>query len=257
MHNHRDQWLEEEPMMISVREVTYDPLEDTAENTPESTPVVHKRRIMLAVASFVMGICLLGFGIYAVWFALPEQTVYVITENNEIAATYSSSALAPFFTDEVRYWEADILRWAEAYDLDPNLVATVMQIESCGDPTAGSSAGAQGLFQVMPFHFQEGEVMTDPDTNALRGMNYLSTGLELADGDVVLAMAGYNGGHGVINKGWAGWFQETRNYVYWGSGIYQDALNNATTSTRLTEWLNAGGQSLCTQAARVQRTLDN
>lgn len=252
MSKNPNTWLEEEPVMISVREVKYDPLEDTAQRGQPVRPGFIRRRFALAAATFVAAVCLLGFGIYAVWFALPEQTVYVITENEMVP---TSSQLAPFFTDEVRYWEDDILRWAQMYDLDPNLIATVMQIESCGDPTAGSSAGAQGLFQVMPFHFAEGEVMTDPDTNALRGMNYLSTGLELADGDVVLAMAGYNGGHGVINTGWASWYQETRSYVYWGSGIYQDAINGDLQSERLQEWLDAGGGNLCRQAANVQQSL--
>ena len=34
--------------------------------------------------------------------------------------------------------------WAEQYSLDPDIIATIMQIESCGDPNAVSSAGAQG-----------------------------------------------------------------------------------------------------------------
>ncbi len=255
MNSQHDNWFDEEPVMISVRAVEYDPLEDTAQTgVIQRAAGAARRRLALAIVSLVTAVCLFGFGAYAVWFALPEQTVYVITEN-EVAAP--SSGLAPLFTDEVRFWEVDILRWAEEYELDPNLVATVMQIESCGDPTAGSSAGAQGLFQVMPFHFDDGEVMTDPETNAYRGMNYLSTGLELADGDVVLAMAGYNGGHGVINTGWASWYQETRNYVYWGSGIYQDAVEGETQSTRLQEWLDAGGRNLCAQAAQTQQSLSN
>ena len=40
--------------------------------------------------------------------------------------------IAPFFEESVRYWEADIVRWGERHNLDPNIVATVMQIESCG-----------------------------------------------------------------------------------------------------------------------------
>ncbi|MBI1856315.1 MAG: transglycosylase SLT domain-containing protein [Chloroflexi bacterium] len=58
------------------------------------------------------------------------------------------------------YWAAAISRWANASNLDPNLVAVVMQIESCGNPSARSSAGAMGLFQVMPFHFFVTDSMT-------------------------------------------------------------------------------------------------
>src|SRR5690606_6122711 len=45
----------------------------------------------------------------------------------------ASGGLTPLFTPQVMRWEAHILRWAAEHGLDPNLVATVMQIESCGD----------------------------------------------------------------------------------------------------------------------------
>ncbi len=154
------------------------------------------------------------------------------------------------FTAEVQYWTPKILAWAAQYGIDPNILATVIQIESCGDPDAGSSAGAQGLFQVMPFHFDAGEDMLDPDTNARRGINYLLGGLDQADGHIGLALAGYNGGWGVIDWGWGRWSRETRLYYVWGTQIYVDALQGKTTdqSQALQSWLNAGGSRLCAQA---------
>jgi len=156
----------------------------------------------------------------------------------------------------VQYWEPMIRAWALIYQVDPNVIATVIQIESCGDPTVSSSAGAQGLFQVMPFHFAPGEDMLDVQTNAQRGMNYLSEGLQIADGHVGLALAGYNGGHGVINRGWATWHAETKRYYEWGSRIYAEATSGAPVSSALQDWLNAGGQSLCTRARDTQRRLE-
>src|SRR3954469_21604260 len=82
------------------------------------------------------------------------------------------------FTPEVQYWSPKIMEWSKQYNIDPNILATVMQIESCGDWQAGSGAGAQGLFQLMPDHFQDGEDMHDPDTNAKRGIEYLKGGLK-------------------------------------------------------------------------------
>ena len=41
--------------------------------------------------------------------------------------------------------------------------------------------------------------------NATRGLDYLVGGLAKANGHVGLALAGYNGGHGVIGRGWASW----------------------------------------------------
>jgi soluble lytic murein transglycosylase-like protein len=136
------------------------------------------------------------------------------------------------------------------------LIATVIQIESCGDPTVSSPSGAQGLFQVMPFHFAEGEDMLEVQTNARRGLDYLSGGLNLSDGHAGLALAGYNGGHGMINRGWGAWADETRRYYYWGSRIYAEAVSGMTTSPTLLEWLSMGGNRLCERANQAQQQLE-
>jgi soluble lytic murein transglycosylase-like protein len=159
-------------------------------------------------------------------------------------------SVAQLFTPQVLAWEADIARWAQESGLDPNLVATVMQIESCGDSKAVSPSGARGLFQVMPYHFSEGEDMFDPETNALRGLVYLGESLYLSEGDIYRALAGYNGGHGVIGSDPSQWTLETQRYSYWGEGIYDDAAGGRSTSPRLEEWLAAGGKTLCEKASR-------
>ncbi len=172
----------------------------------------------------------------------PEQ---VIQLSNMPDPVNLANPLAPLFTPEVQQWSDEIIRWSADYDLDPNFVATVMQIESCGHPEVVSGAGAIGLFQVMPYHFQHGEDPNFPDTNALRGLQYLHRSLQIANGNIVLALAGYNGGHGVINRSNSEWPDETIRYAYWGSGIYQDAQKHRSSSDRLDEWLQAGGASLC------------
>jgi soluble lytic murein transglycosylase-like protein len=169
---------------------------------------------------------------------------------NEPAALPSSSSLAPIFTPEIHYWAESIVRWAAAANVDPNLAAVVMQIESCGDPRATSRSGAMGLFQVMPFHFTAGEQPYEPDTNALRGLGYLRRSLDKAGGNARLALAGYNGGIGVINRGEWSWAAETARYVKYGYPIYQDALGGASTSATLNEWYGRYGAGLCRQAAQ-------
>jgi hypothetical protein len=156
--------------------------------------------------------------------------------------------LSPIFTPSVQYWEREILTWAEDNGVDPNAVATLMQIESCGNPEAESWVGAAGLFQVMPFHFESGEDQFDPDTNAKRGLAYFASGLEQSNGHAGLAMAGYNGGHGVIASPYENWPEETQRYYRWGSGIYREASAGWESSPTLAAWLAAGGQSLCTTA---------
>lgn len=164
--------------------------------------------------------------------------------------TIASNGLSPIFTREVQYWGKDIVRWANASSLDPNLAATVMQIESCGDPRALSRSGAMGLFQVMPFHFHSGENGFDTETNALRGLNYLANSLQTANGDPRLALAGYNGGIGVIHRGEWTWSSQTQRYVQYGAPIYYDAQSGSSSSAMLDEWYQRYGANLCNQAAQ-------
>ena len=164
----------------------------------------------------------------------------------------TSSVLAPLFTPEIQHWRVDILRWANASSLDPNLIATIMQIESCGDPLARSRAGAAGLFQVMPFHFSTFENPYNPETNAARGLNYLSRALGASNGNVRLAMAGYNGGIGVISRSEWSWSDETKRYVQYGLPIYEDAKRGLSQSAALTDWYDHYGRSLCIQARQNQ-----
>jgi soluble lytic murein transglycosylase-like protein len=160
--------------------------------------------------------------------------------------------IAPLFTEEVRYWARDIERWAAEYDLDPNLLATVMQIESCGHPDISSYAGAQGLFQVMPFHFSAGEIQTDPETNAKRGASFLEQCLtNWGRNDPGLALACYNGGPSLTNKPYTAWPNQTQRYYIWGLGIYTDASSNESSSPTLDLWLQSGGATLCQMADNV------
>jgi hypothetical protein len=160
----------------------------------------------------------------------------------------TTTQLAPFFAPSVLRWEDNILAWSAEQGLDPNLVATVMQIESCGDPRAVSPAGASGLFQVMPYHFDDGENHFDPGTNALRGLGYLSQSLDAFADDASMALAGYNGGINGASQPQNQWAQETIDYQYWGENIYADASAGRERSAVLDEWMAAGGASLCAQA---------
>ena len=180
--------------------------------------------------------------------AEPEQVeeiaLYAVPSNR----LYVDPVLSPIFTASVIYWSDEITEWSASHNVDPNLAATVMQIESCGNPSAQSGVGATGLFQVMPFHFQPEEEPFDPDTNAFRGLNYLADRLEQSGGHAGLALAGYNGGHTVISRDYDDWPHETQRYFRWGSGIYREASAGWTSSPTLTAWLSAGGASLCRAA---------
>ena len=166
------------------------------------------------------------------------------------AATQSQAGtISSVFPASVQYWSSAITAWASSDGVDPNLAATVMLLESCGNPNARSRAGAMGLFQVMPYHFAKGDDPYSPDTNAARGLDYLKRSLKAANGDPRLALAGYNGGIGVIGRSESSWAGETQRYADWGSGIYAEVSSGAAESLRLQQWLKAGGASGCRLAA--------
>lgn len=220
--------------------------------------VVQQRMVLILTAALLF---VMAFGAWAVRTSniadsnTGEQTAVGPAAADQPAPTAQPASaaggggIAPLFTREVQHWAPQIVAWAAEFGLDPNMAATVMQIESCGDPNAVSSAGAQGLFQVMPFHFSPGEEMQDPNTNARRGMAYLALGMEQTGGDTSRTFAGYNGGHGTAARGWETWPAETQRYYVWSTGIYKDAVAGSATSETLNQWLAAGGAGLCQQAA--------
>lgn len=159
-----------------------------------------------------------------------------------------AQALTSMFAPSVQRWAPMIEAAGERAALPPVLIATVVQIESCGDPTARSSAGALGLMQVMPYHFTQNQQPLEPRVNLAVGVEYLRRAHQLADGDIARTLAGYNGGHGVIDRHPASWPAETQRYVRWGGGIYRDAVDGASTSPTLIAWMDAGGHYLCQQA---------
>lgn len=174
------------------------------------------------------------------WHITPSRVVAIELVSGEDEAT----GISPIFAPEVQAWGSKIVQWSGS-DLDPNLVATIIQIESCGQQFAVSRSGAQGLFQVMPFHFAVGDDMLDPDTNADRGTAYLRQTKRAYPDDVNRAIAAYNGGIAGVSGDYSSWAKETQRYHYYGSGIYADASSGVESSERLEEWLAADGGRLC------------
>lgn len=92
-------------------------------------------------------------------------------------------------------------RHATATELDPELVLAVIDVESNFDRFAISSANALGLMQVMPFWVEEvGEtdmnLLFDVDFNILLGCRILKYYLDMEDGELMQALARYNGSTG-------------------------------------------------------------
>ena len=109
-----------------------------------------------------------------------------------------------------------IYRAAQKAGLDPRLVHAVIQQESRYQKQALSGAGAQGLMQLMPATAKRFgcDDPHDAAANIKAGTKYLAWLLKRFDGDVSLALAGYNAGEGAVDK-YDGVppYSETQNYV--------------------------------------------
>lgn len=105
---------------------------------------------------------------------------------------------------------------AALHHLDPNLVKAVIKAESDFDRWAVSSKGAQGLMQLWPPTARRFGVSDpfDARQNIFAGTQYLRILLDMFQGDLSLALAGYNAGENAVRRyGGIPPYRETRNYV--------------------------------------------
>jgi soluble lytic murein transglycosylase-like protein len=105
---------------------------------------------------------------------------------------------------------------APQYRLDPNLVLAVVEAESNFNPKALSHKNAQGLMQLIPETAERFGVkdVWDPEENLRGGMSYLRWLLDHFEGDVKLALAGYNAGEAAVRRHQGiPPYRETRDYV--------------------------------------------
>ena len=105
----------------------------------------------------------------------------------------------------------DVSQLAQAYGVEilvntvgttvsPALVLAVISVESSGQTDAVSSAGAQGLMQLMPataarFGVDDPKI---PAQNIAGGVKYLDFLMQSFELDPILALAGYNAGEGAV-----------------------------------------------------------
>ena len=109
-----------------------------------------------------------------------------------------------------------IIKSSKEFDVDPQLIATIIKHESGFDQFAKSSAGAIGLMQLMPGTADSMGVVDSYDIfdNIRGGVKYFKQCLVKNKNDIPLALASYNAGIGnVLKYNGIPPFKETQNYV--------------------------------------------
>jgi len=105
---------------------------------------------------------------------------------------------------------------ATKYNLNPELISAVMQVESGGNPNSVSRKGAMGLMQLMPSSASTYGAQNpfDPEQNIDAGSHELSDLMSEFGGNLDLALAAYNAGAGAVRQyGGVPPYSETQNYV--------------------------------------------
>ena len=110
----------------------------------------------------------------------------------------------------------EILKATIGTNVSPALVLAVIGVESAGRPEAVSSAGAQGLMQLIPATAERFGVVdaADPAQNIKGGVAYLNWLMAAFERDPLMVLAAYNAGEGAVraNNGVPP-YVETRDYV--------------------------------------------
>jgi soluble lytic murein transglycosylase len=180
-------------------------------------------------------------------------------------APKSTSITSPWIPSTVKQWNVPIQEMAKEYNVDPNLIAIIMTLESGGYSKASSDAGAQGLMQITPLTAKDIAAkflkkpqttynLKDPRTNIEFGTAYLAylrdtfgtpqqgPGWETT---VELIAAGYNGGPGAANDLERGHgLNDTETVVYSRDAYNMWRERNANKSPTYDRWLERGGSAL-------------
>jgi soluble lytic murein transglycosylase-like protein len=191
-------------------------------------------------------------------------------KQHPVALTPQSSTItSPWIPETVKRWQPLIQEMSRKYDIDPDLIAIIMTLESGGNPKAESGVGAQGLMQVMPLTAKDiadkhlktpvaNYDIFDPRTNIEFGTAYLAyLRDEFGEGNqgpswnatVELVAAGYNGGPGAAADLLHGEGLESAETLSYS----RDAFNmwrerHAPQSPTYTRWSERGGSSLVERA---------
>jgi len=150
------------------------------------------------------------------YFKASSLSGYIVGDSNQL---FSSNAFN-------KTYDKHIIKACNKYGVDPYLVKAVIRAESNFDPNAVSPKNAKGLMQITKPTAEDYEVndVFDPTSNIEGGVRILKHLIEYFDGNVELALAGYNAGKYAVIKydNQIPPYPETQQYVARVLSFYSD-----------------------------------
>jgi len=119
-------------------------------------------------------------------------------------------------SDTATRYDREIRRIGRRYNVDPSLIKAIIHTESDFDYQAVSRSGAQGLMQLMPDTARDLQVSNpfDAHENIDGGTRYFRSLLDSFNEDLVLSLAAYNAGPGLVSRtGGVPRIPETLHYI--------------------------------------------
>lgn len=204
------------------------------------------------------------------FLALAVVLIVIVVKNAQTPLKPQSDTLTTkWLPSTVTRWHDPIVEMSKKYNIDPNLVAIILTMESGGYAKAKSEAGAEGLMQVTPLtakdiaskylkqpvtHYN----LMDPDTNIEFGTAYLAFLRDyFSDVDkgpdsislVELIAAGYNGGPGTAQALYDGeGLKDTQTVIYSRDAFNMWRERHSKQSPTFDRWKERGGSILIDKA---------
>jgi len=118
--------------------------------------------------------------------------------------------------DSKEEYDGIVKSLAREYRIPPELIHSIIKVESNYNPRAVSKKGAMGLMQLMPATAEQYGVnnVFDPIENIEGGIRYLKDLMNLFDNNTNLVLAAYNAGQSAVEKyGGIPPYRETIDYI--------------------------------------------
>lgn len=143
---------------------------------------------------------------------IPNFSLPLKLDLNELPAISPSSSSL----NRIQRFDDIISKAANSFNLNENIVRSIILAESAGNELAISKANAKGLMQLIDSTAKEMGVhnVWNPEENIFGGTKYFAQLLRQYNGDMKLALAAYNAGPANVDKyNDIPPFEETKNYV--------------------------------------------